>query len=136
MKDYQQKKLKRYLMPEPIYRQAYWALRDLKRMKEELDRLMEERDCVVSGQTSVSNFTSGTGEIRDITANRAIKIAQLSGRILAIETAFDEIPEKYREGLWHKNVENGYFGDEAHLNTWKKWQQVLIYNVAKNLQIY
>lgn len=136
MKDYQQKRMKSYLMPEPVYRQAYWALRDLLRMKEELEKLMEERDLIISGNMSVSNFSSGTGKVCDSTANRAIKIAQLSSRILAIETAFDEIPEKYRRGLWQKNVENGGFGDEAHLNTWKKWQQVLVYNVAKNLQIH
>lgn len=53
-----------------------------------------------------------------------------------METAFDTIPEKYRSGLWRKNVENLTFGDGAHLNTWKKWQQVLMFNVAKNLQIF
>lgn len=136
MKDYQQKKMKSYLMPEPVYRQAYWALRDLLRMKAELEKLMEERDLIISGSMSVSNFSYGTGRVCDSTANRAIKIAQLSSRILAIETAFDEIPEKYRDGLWRKNVENEDFGDDAHINTWKKWQQVLVYNVAKNLQIY
>ena len=136
MKDYQQKRMKSYLMPEPVYRQAYWALRDLKRMKEELARLMEERDLVSAACAGVANVASGTGKISDVTGNRAIKITQLSARVLAMETAFDTIPEKYREGLWRKNVENLTFGDSAHLNTWKKWQQVLIFNVAKNLQIF
>lgn len=136
MKDYQQKSMKPYLMPEPVYRQAYWALRDLKRMKEELAHLMEERDLISASSTGMSNFASGTGKISDVTGNRAIKITQLSARILAMETAFDTIPEKYRGGLWRKNVENLTFGDGAHLNTWKKWQQVLIFNVAKNLQIF
>ena len=84
----------------------------------------------------MSNFASGTGKISDVTGNRAIKITLLSAIVLAMETAFDTIPEKYREGLWRKNVENLTFGDSAHLNTWKKWQQVLIFNVAKNLQIF
>lgn len=136
MKDYQQRRMKSYLLPEPVYRQAYWALRDLKRMKAELAQLMEERDLIISGDISMSNITSGTGNICDYTANRAIKIAQLSSRVLAIEAAFDEIPEKYRKGLWKKNVENKAFGDGAHPNTWKKWQQILIFNIAKNLQIY
>lgn len=136
MKDYQQKKMKTYLMPEPVYRQAYWALRDLKRMKEELAHLLEERDLISASVAEASNFASGTGKISDVTGNRAIKITQLSARVLAMETAFDTIPEKYRGGLWQKNVENLTFGDGAHLNTWKKWQQVLMFNVAKNLQLF
>ncbi len=136
MRDYQQKKMKVYLFPEPVYRQSYWALRDLNRMKEELKRLNEERDVIAVGEKNMSNYGFGTGRISDITGNRAVKIAHLSSRILAIEAAFDEIPEKYRRGLWRKNVENlGYPGD-AHINTWKKWQQILMYHVAKNLQIY
>lgn len=136
MKDYQQKKLKPYLMPEPVYRQAYWALRDLKRMKEELSRLMEERDMIAAGEKSLSNFAYGTSIVSDGTGNRAVDIAHLSSRIFAIEAAFNEIPEKYREGLWRKNVENSYYTGDTHLNTWKKWQQILIYHIAKNLQIY
>lgn len=136
MKDYQLRKLKPYLMPETVYKQAYWALRDLKRMKEELSRRMEERDMIAAGEKNLSNFAYGTGVVSDKTGNRAVEIAHLSSRILAIEAAFDEIPEKYRDGLWRKNVENSYFPGETHINTWKKWQQILIYHIAKNLQIY
>ena len=92
MRDYQQKKMKVYLLPEPVYRQSYWALRDLNRMKEELKRLNEERDVIAVGEKNMSNYGFGTGRISDITGNRAVKIAHLSSRILAIEAAFDEIP--------------------------------------------
>ena len=56
MKDYQQKRMKTYLMPEPVYRQAYWALRDLKRMKEELAHLLEERDLISASVAEASNL--------------------------------------------------------------------------------
>ena len=140
MRDYQQKKMKVYLLPEPVYRQSYWALRDLNRMKEELKRLNEERDVIAVGEKNMSNYGFGTGRISDITGNRAeLFIDTKLGEGMAVARRrgrYDEIPEKYRRGLWRKNVENlGYPGD-AHINTWKKWQQILMYHVAKNLQIY
>ncbi len=135
MGDYQQKRMKSYLLPEPVYRQAYWALRDLRRMKEELSYMTEERDMIAAGEKSLSNIGFGTGVIRDGTGNKAVKIVNLSARILAIEAAFDEIPEKYRAGLIRKNVDNLGYSLDTHINTWKKWQQVLMYHVAKNLQI-
>ncbi len=127
---------KRFVIPQTVYRQAYWALRDLGRMKEELARLEDERDLIASGEKILSNFDFGTSFVSDNTGNRAVKIANLSSRILAIEAAFYEIPEKYRLGLWDKNVENIDYPGPTHLNTWKKWQQVLIYYVAKNLQLF
>lgn len=136
MSDHQQKSLKRFLLPEAVFRQAYWAMRDMNRMKAELTRLNEERDVIASGTGILSNQSFGTSTISDITGNRAVKIAHLSSRILAIEAAFDEIPEEYRQGLWDKNVENLGYSASAHANTWKKWQQVLMFHVARNLQIY
>ncbi len=135
MEDYQQKRMKSFLLPEPVYRQAYWALRDLRRMKEELSYMTEERDMIAAGEKTLSNFAYGTGFVSDGTGNKAIKIAHLSSRIVAIEAAFDEIPPKYRAGLIRKNVDNLGYSLDVHINTWKKWQQVLMYHVAKNLQI-
>lgn len=135
MKDCQQKRMKSFLLPEPVYRQAYWALRDLRRMKEELSHMTEERDMIAAGEKTLSNFAYGTGLVSDGTGNKAIKIAHLSSRIVAIEAAFDEIPPKYRAGLIRKNVDNLGYSLDFHINTWKKWQQVLVYHVAKNLQI-
>lgn len=135
MKNYQQKRMKSYLMPEPVYRQAYWATRDLKRMRQELAALAEGRDSIVASE-GLRIKTGSVGIIRDVTAERALKIVRLSSRVEAIETAFSDIPEKYRWGLWQRNVENGDYGEGAHINTWRRWQQVLMYNVAKNLQIY
>ena len=90
---------------------------------------------IAAGEKTLSNFTYGTGFVSDRTGNKAIKIAHLSSRIVAIEAAFDEIPPKYRAGLIRKNVDNLGYSLDFHINTWKKWQQVLVYHVAKNLQI-
>jgi hypothetical protein len=136
MKEYQQKKMRSYVMPEAVYRQALWALKDLPRLREELKQLVEERDLITSGALIVSDVTFGTGKISDSTGNRAVKIANISSRILAIESAFAEIPDKYRKGLWIRNIENAKYEDGAHPNTWKKWQQILIFHIAQNLQLY
>ena len=67
--------------------------------------------------------------------NRAAEIANLSWRIDAIVSAFDTVPEKYRKGIENKLVYDVPYNDNFHPNTWKKWQQVLLYYVAKNLHI-
>ena len=79
------------------------------------------------------NESIGTGFYSDITAKKADKLITLTNRIESIEAALFSIPEKYREGIKQKLVDGKSYGDEFHPNTWKKWQQVYIYNVAKNL---
>ena len=38
MREYQVKRLKDYRLPEAVYRQALWAVKDTNRLKEELNR--------------------------------------------------------------------------------------------------
>lgn len=42
MKDYQQKRMKNHVLPQPVYRQALWAVKDLLRMKRRLSELRSE----------------------------------------------------------------------------------------------
>lgn len=57
-------------------------------------------------------------------------------KIQAIEDAFFQIPYEYREGIRLKLTEGKEYGDDFHANTWKKWQQIFIFHVAKNLSLY
>ena len=70
-----------------------------------------------------------------MTGNKATEIANLSRRIDAIVSAFDAVPEQYRKGIEDKLIYDVPYSDDYHPNTWKRWQQVFIFNVAKNLQI-
>ena len=130
-REYQLKRMKNYVLPETVYRQALWAVKDLNRLKEELNKAVENVDNIHS--PNFFNESIGSGYYSDITAKKADKLIALTNRIESIEAALFSIPEKYREGIKQKLVDGKSYGDEFHPNTWKKWQQVYIYNVAKNL---
>jgi hypothetical protein len=76
------------------------------------------------------------GSISDITGNRASEITLTESRIRAIESAFNEVPDKYRNGLRDKLLSDVPASKLGYsVNTWKKWQQVLLYHVAVNLKL-
>ncbi|MBR5129371.1 MAG: hypothetical protein IKU67_04905 [Firmicutes bacterium] len=131
IREYQARRMKDYVLPEAVYRQALWATKDLNRLKDELNKTMEDVDTVSSH--SFINESMGQGLYSDITAKKAERLVILSSRIDSIESALFYIPERYRNGISRKLHEGNDFGDEFHPNTWKKWQQVYIYHVAKNL---
>lgn len=134
MSEYQPKKLKSCLLPDTVYRQAVWAVKDLPRMKEELAKLEESLDSLPS--MVCEQPRGGGGGYADLTAVRASQIANLSMRIHTIEESLKYVPEKYRNGIINKLAYGEAFPDFSHLNTWKKWQQAYIYHVAIGLQLY
>ncbi len=131
IREYQAKRMKEYVLPEAVYRQALWAIKDIGRLKSELNRLIEDVDSI-PGRGFVNESTV-KGGYSDITAKKAERLVTLTNRIDNIESALFYVPERYRMGLRRKLHEGGSFGDEFHPNTWKKWQQVYVYHVAKNL---
>lgn len=133
MKDYQQKRMKEFVLPEAVYRQALWAAKDLLRMKNRIKELQGKLDAVSSQIVRESRIS---GAYSDRTGNMATEMANLSARIKAIEGALVSVPEKYRGGIENKLFRGLDFGDDYHPNTWRKWQQVYLYNVAVNLGIY
>lgn len=133
MKDYQQKRMKEFVLPEAVYRQALWAAKDLLRMKNRIKELQGKIDAVSSQIVRESRIS---GAYSDRTGNMATEMASLSARIKAIEGALVSVPEKYRVGIENKLFRGLDFGDDYHPNTWRKWQQVYLYNVAVNLGLY
>lgn len=132
MRDYQLKKMKEFVLPDTVYRQAIWAVKDMPRIIKEIKDLQE---ISVSAGSVVKEISSG-GIYSDRTGKTAVRLAILSAKKDAIENAFDSIPEKYREGIKNKLFYSMPYGDEYHPNTWKKWQQIYIYNVACKLDLY
>lgn len=130
-REYQVKRLKSYVLPEAVYRQALWAVKDVNRLREELALAIEEIDNIHS--PDFFNESVGKGIYSDITAKKADRLIALTNRIDSIEAAMFSIPERYRQGMRDKLIDGGTFDDSFHPNTWKKWQQVFIFNVAKNL---
>ena len=134
MNDYQLKKGNSYLLPQTVYRQALYAVKDLTRLKRKL--LYVEYDKAGIMPSDPSSIMSRGGSISDITGNRASEITLTESRIRAIESAFNEVPDKYRNGLRDKLLSDVPASKLGYsVNTWKKWQQVLLYHVAVNLKL-
>lgn len=135
MKDYQQKKMNSYVLPQPVYRQALWAVKDMARLLSKLEEMKQNAYTVGERDYLFPCISKDEGRVCDVTAIKAVDIAFLSQRIEAIEKAFEFIPPKYRDGIRQKLMYDIPYSDSFHHNTWKKWQQVYIYNVAVNLHI-
>ncbi|MCR4708706.1 MAG: hypothetical protein K5653_00440 [Clostridiales bacterium] len=134
MLDYQFKKENTYVLPQSVYRQALYAVKDLTRLKRKLFYLREEARSIKSLDPSETLVSGGT--VSDLTGNIATEINLTETRIAAIEKAFNKLPEKYRTGVREKLVHDVPYDESAHcINTWKKWQQILIYHVACELNI-
>ena len=136
MKDYQLKSIKSCRLPETVYRQALWAVKDLPRMKEKLMEMEESLDCLPSAYSGTPGRRSGSTVICDQTARTASQTASLAMRIQQIEKSLDAVPEAYRYGILGKLAYGVPYSDQFHMNTWKRWQQVFLYQVAVNLQLY
>lgn len=135
MKDYeyQQKRLKGYVLPVAVQRQAVWAVKDLERLVEQLD-YYKAKFYSISGRDFSVEYDAGAC-VKDATAERAALLCNLTARIGAIEDALKIIPIIYRMGIRDHLVKDLPYSDEYHINTWRKWQQIFIYNVAVNLNI-
>ncbi len=133
MREYQNKGQKSYVLPEAVYRQALWAIKDLPRLRERVRELEETADCLPS---AYAKLPAGKGHQADLTGVKASELAQLTLRIRAIEDGLDAVPAPYRDGILRKLAYNEPYGDQCHANTWKRWQQVYVYMVAVNLQLY
>ena len=134
MKDYQLKSIKSCKLPEAVYRQALWAVKDLPRMKEKLMELEEMLDCLPSAYVDTPRKSSGT--VSDQTAQLASRMANLAFRIQMIEGSLQAVPVVYRDGILGKLAYGIPYSDCFHANTWKRWQQVYLYQVAMELHLY
>ena len=134
MKDYQLKSIKSCKLPEAVYRQALWAVKDLPRMKEKLMELEEMLDGLPSAYVDTPRKSSGT--VSDQTAQLASRMANLAFRIQMIEGSLQAVPAVYRDGILGKLAYGIPYSDCFHANTWKRWQQVYLYQVAMELHLY
>lgn len=133
MRDYQQKKLKPYVMPEAVYRQALWAAKDMARLRQRMEDLNEK-----TGGTSRLKADAARGRrsgVSDPTYREAEEYINLSMRVECIERALTSVPAQYREGISRRLFRGEDYGAEYGEENWKKWQQVYLYHVAVNLRL-
>ncbi|MEE3382985.1 MAG: hypothetical protein VZR08_03360 [Anaerovoracaceae bacterium] len=133
MNDFQQLKDRNFVLPQTVYRQALYAIKDLDRLRKKLEYLRSEAYDIKGRDTN--DIVGQSGYVSDRMADKAVEIASTQARIKAIEDAFQTIPFEYRDGIEDKLVYDVPYDLGHSINTWKKYQQRLIFRVAVNLRI-
>ena len=127
-REWQQTRMSEYVMPNAVYYQSIWAVRDLERMEQRLKQL--NRATLQEGGT-LMEYETGYKESK--VERRAMEAAILSERVEGIRKALSEIPERYRKCILDNIVYNEPVTYPGKL--WKLWKQKFLFGVAINLSL-
>ena len=110
-------------VPKSVYYQCIWTVKDLDRL-----RRLEAADDLGRYKNEFVFFIDNDEVIKD---SRVLE--QARWRIDCIRQAIEKVPSEYRQGTIDSIVYNLPFSDMAHENTWRRWRQVFIRELARNL---
>jgi hypothetical protein len=132
-REWQQTRFREFVLPDAVYYQSIWAVRDLRRMEERLAELGDEINAGSFGGSIVGDGRRDYSSIKP-TEKKAVEKALLESRIKAIRKALETVPDSYRDFVLDnvalKKNDKGY-----PTKIWKIWKQRFLYNVAKNLSL-
>ena len=131
-REWQQTKMTEYVMPEAVYYQSLWAVRDYQRMKERLEEIAGDGSKKTSGSV-VMETPKVYGGHRP-SEERAMEIAILKERVEGIRKALVKVPVEYRSYII-SNIVMKNSGKNFDNKTWRLWKQIFLYQVALNLSI-
>ena len=124
MRDYQKVRNNPFVLPNNLYRQTLYLIRDYSRLKEEYQD-------VLYGSSAEGGRGSMPG---DPTGALAIKLENLYSRIRAVEKAKAEIPPEYMTGIWENIISGRGYPKDAARNTYGNWKRKFIWAVARNMK--
>lgn len=130
-REWQQTKMKEYVMPDAVYYQSIWAVRDLERMEK---RVRELKESLTSEKSSTLCESKACYDISKPTERDAVELIILQERIEAIKTALSIVPDKYKRYVM-SNVVMKNSGTTFPDRIWRVWKQKFLYTVAKNLSL-
>ena len=106
-----------YKLPKEVYYRCLWVVRDAERL----------RNLVKAGEDYSPE------RIHEYKAVTEDVLRQAAADLGCVSRALLKIPEVYRYGIIDNITEKTTFGDYAHINTWKRWKQVFLYELAREL---
>lgn len=112
-----------FSVPKEVYYQCIWLIKDLDRL-----RRLEAVSNYAAGENELVFFVDEENVIRD-----GAVLAKAKENLSCIRRALLKIPEEYRQGTIDCISYNVPYSDMAHENTWRKWRQVFVWELAKNL---
>ena len=124
MRNYQPKRNNPYRLPHNVYMQCLYAIRDYARLKEERLDILHS--------SPIHDGQPGGSEVADVTANKAIRLEQLSKMCEDVEQALIQVPEEYRKGVMDNILYGVSYPLNAYPDTYRRWRYRLVYFVAKN----
>ena len=134
MREWQQTKFKKLVMPDAVYYQSIWAVRDLYRMEEKLEEINQDiiqgnimSTGIVSEDTNTYNISKPTEEI-------VMHKATLERRVNAIRDALEVVPLSYRQFILDNIIRQKSYKCFPN-KLWHIWKQRFLFNVAKNLAL-
>ncbi len=131
-REWQQTKMQEYIMPNAVYYQSIWAVRDYERMIEQMKRL--ESKCDQAQGMSIVSDSANSYVIRRPSEDRALEIAVMKERVEGIKAALLKVPIEYRSCII-SNIVNKNPGYTFPNKVWRMWKQRFLYDVAKNLSM-
>lgn len=134
MREWQQTRFKKYVLPDAVYYQSLWAVRDLERMEARIEELSDTRDAMERSGSLVKETGISYGIVRTPTENTAMEKAMLEERVRGIHTAISHIPDGYRSYVL-SNIIMKNPGKTFPNKVWRIWKQRFLYDVAVNLSI-
>ncbi|MBR2547676.1 MAG: hypothetical protein IKF07_05760 [Eubacterium sp.] len=132
MREWQQTKFKDLVMPDTVYYQTIWMVRDLYRMEEQLEILENEiNDGAIHTTSVVSDIKADYDQVNP-TEDKVIQKAALERRVKAVNDALNVVPLAYRQFILDNIILQKSYNCFPN-KFWRIWKQRFLYNVAKNL---
>ena len=132
MREWQQTKFKNLVMPDTVYYESIWAVRDLYRMEEQLEVLKKEINDGDMHTTSIVSDVKAEYDARNPTEDKVLQKASLERRIKAINDAIESVPVAYRQFILDNIILQKSYKCFPN-KFWRIWKQRFLYNVARNL---
>ena len=113
-------------VPGEVYYRCVWLIRDRDRLEEiaSFSKTKPEQD-----RSEKAPPGEGLNYVSEAACERAAE------ELMCIDSALIKVPEAYRQGVLENISLKKPFSDLAHPNTWKKWKQVFIYELALELHL-
>ncbi|MEF9921726.1 MAG: hypothetical protein RR313_07005 [Anaerovoracaceae bacterium] len=135
-REWQQTKVRAYVLPDTVYYQTLWAVRDLERMEERIVELKEDIEVGLKGHNSFNetkvnynyNYSKPTEDV-------ALAKASLEERTKAIKEALSIVPDIYKQYVMNSVIYQINPKRKYPDNIWKIWKQRFLYTVALNLNM-
>lgn len=119
-------KLKSSGLPPYVYAQVIAIVRGYEDMRLEYDRMLEKSTRPSDGQPRGTSNSDGT-------SRQAIKRADISKKLEAIEQSLLKIPEEYRQGVWDNAMYATPYPNGADRTTYWRYKAKFFRDIAKRM---